>query len=100
MNIIKKFRIQENLSIRKLAALVGISPSYLSDIEKNKCTPASDTIKKLSIILNLNPEELSMQLGRIPQGHLSVLQSFLKSKPLDKQEMQEILNSCEDSHEW
>ena len=49
---IRSLRIKNKIGQRELANLIGIAPSYLNDIEKNKRTaPRVDIINKLSNIL-------------------------------------------------
>ena len=49
---VRKLRIKNNIGQRELAKKIGVAPSYLNDIEKNKRTaPRTDLIKKLSIKL-------------------------------------------------
>ena len=49
---IRRLRIKNNIGQRELAKKVGVAPSYLNDIEKNKRTaPRIILIKKLSVIL-------------------------------------------------
>ena len=49
---IRTLRIKNNIGQRELAKKIGVAPSYLNDIEKNKRTaPRIDLIKKLSFIL-------------------------------------------------
>ena len=49
---IRRLRIKNDIGQRELAKKIGVAPSYLNDMEKNKRTaPRIDLIKKLSIIL-------------------------------------------------
>ena len=49
---IRRLRIKNNIGQRELAKKIGVAPSYLNDMEKNKRTaPRIDLIKKLSVIL-------------------------------------------------
>lgn len=45
---VRLFRERAGLSLTEFAAKVGISPSYLSEIERGNVYPAVDTIKKLA----------------------------------------------------
>ena len=46
---IRRLRIKNNIGQRELAKKIGVAPSYLNDMEKNKRTaPRVDLIKKLS----------------------------------------------------
>ena len=49
---IRKLRIKNDIGQRELAKHIGVAPSYLNDIEKNKRTaPRTELIKKLSVKL-------------------------------------------------
>ena len=58
---IKQKRIEKGLNLRRLAELIDIAPSYLSDIEKGKRnSPSSDKMEKLVEILELTENEVSI----------------------------------------
>ena len=57
---IKKFRLQKNLSVRKLAGLMFISPATVSRWETGARYPSIDALCKISKILEVEP---SMLLG-------------------------------------
>lgn len=46
---IKELRIKNNLSIKKLSQLIGISTSTLTNYEKAKNLPKINNLKKLAI---------------------------------------------------
>ena len=49
---IRRLRMKNDIGQRELAKKIGVAPSYLNDIEKNKRTaPRIELIKKLSVIL-------------------------------------------------
>lgn len=70
-NIIKTFgsyirdlRIKNEIGQRELAQKIGIAPSYLNDIEKNKrAAPKINIIKKISLILKANLDLLNDLAG-------------------------------------
>ena len=50
---IRRLRIKNDIGQRELAKQIGVAPSYLNDMEKNKRTaPRTELIKKLSVKLN------------------------------------------------
>ena len=52
---IRSLRIKNNIGQRELAKKIGVAPSYLNDMEKNKRTaPRTDLIKKLSILTTIS----------------------------------------------
>ena len=61
---IRKLRINLNITQRELAKKVGIAPSYLNDLEKEKrSAPKLLVIKKLSSILKTNLNQLNDLAG-------------------------------------
>lgn len=55
---LKEKRIEKGITLRKFAQLVGVAPSYLSDIEKEKRNPPSpDIIEKMVKTLNLSSDD-------------------------------------------
>jgi len=64
-NHIKTLRTARNIGQRELARAIGISPSYLNDIESNKRFPPSKTvIKNIAGILEANLENLYDLAGK------------------------------------
>lgn len=57
--ILAEARKQRRITLRKLGNLVGLSPSFLSEMEKGRRLPPKDEtkIQDLALILNLNQEK-------------------------------------------
>ena len=51
---IKKFRKQSHLTIKDLSEKVGVTQSYISQLENDKVNPSLGTLKKIANALNLN----------------------------------------------
>ena len=69
--LIRELRIKKELGQRELANKIGIAPSYLNDIEKEKRTaPKQTVIKKLSKFLDINIDELN-DLAGISKGDVA-----------------------------
>jgi len=61
---IREKRIKKGLGQRELAAKIGVSASYLSDIEKDKrSAPNLNIIKKISLILSIDINKLNDLAG-------------------------------------
>jgi L-glutamine-phosphate cytidylyltransferase len=61
---IRELRIKNEIGQRELANKLGIAPSYLNDIEKNKrAAPKNNIIKKISLILKANLDLLNDLAG-------------------------------------
>lgn len=57
---IRTIRMEKKISLRNLASRVGISPPYLSDIEKGNRYPPTKLLSRLSDTLRLTNEERQM----------------------------------------
>ena len=54
-SLVRSSRLRNKIGQRELAKKIGVAPSYLNDIEKNKrAAPKNEVIKKLSIILKID----------------------------------------------
>lgn len=61
---LKNLRIKNGLTLKKLAELSGVSPSYLSRIERGKRNiPNALLLKRLAPILNLTPQQIMIAAG-------------------------------------
>ena len=67
---------------RELAEKIGVAPSYLNDIEKEKRTaPKQNIIKKLSTILKININYLN-DLAGISKGNIAPdIGEFIEKNP-------------------
>ena len=62
---VRELRINYNFGQRELANKIGIAPSYLNDIEKNKrSAPKTDIIKKISLYLKADLNLLNDLAGK------------------------------------
>ena len=56
---IKKIREKQNISIRKLSQLTGLSRTYLSNLENNKrVNPTLSSLSAIATVLNVDIKEL------------------------------------------
>jgi len=90
---LREVRILRGMSLRNLARKVGVSASFISQVEQNKCQPSLDTLQRISEALEvttsylLEPEDNGVSAPkevlelRIPNRlkYLSTLADFLKS---------------------
>ena len=60
-SFIETRRKQKQISIRKMAEMLGITPAYLSDIEKNRrYAPDKEKLLEIARILMLSKEEIDL----------------------------------------
>lgn len=79
---IKTTRIKANLSQERLAALVGLSTSHLSNIENGTTRISLTTLVNLADALSVTPDAL-------------LCDSVIHAKPQFEQDIQELLASCD-----
>jgi transcriptional regulator with XRE-family HTH domain len=73
-------RIEKGYSLRKFAELVGVSPTYLSQVEQgNVDPPTAERVQRMAELLGENPDEWIALAGRVAddlpeiiQGHTEV----------------------------
>ena len=79
---IRTLRIKNNIGQRELAKKVGVAPSYLNDMEKNKRTaPRIDLIKKLSVILKADLNLLNDLAGNSKKTLAPDIVDFIENNP-------------------
>jgi transcriptional regulator with XRE-family HTH domain len=75
--VIRDARVKSGRSLRELAKLMDITPSYQSDIENDRRVPAEDVLNKTADLLGLKFEELMALAGRIGED----AERYLRRQP-------------------
>jgi transcriptional regulator with XRE-family HTH domain len=71
-------RVEKKFSLRKFAELVGVSPTYLSQVEQgNIAPPTAERVKKMAQLLGENPDEMIGLADRVPDD----LPDIIKRQP-------------------
>ena len=100
----KKFRLvisssldNRNISMRELSKKVGISPSYLSRIlSGERKPPSNEIILKIIKLLGIeSPDEIFIELGRIPPKNYKLKQLLRIAIRLDYMDFEELLKYAE-----
>lgn len=82
--LLRAKRVEKGFSLRKFAELVGVSPTYLSQVEQgNAQPPTADRVKRMAEILEDNPDEWIALAGRVP-GDLS---KIIQEQPTEMPEL-------------
>ena len=67
-------RTRQGISLRKLAKLLDVTPSYQSKIERMEfAPPAEDKVKETARILSLDPDLLLAQAGKVDSEVLQII---------------------------
>jgi transcriptional regulator with XRE-family HTH domain len=73
--LLRERRIQKGFSLRKFAALVGVSPTYLSQVEqRNVDPPTAERVKRMAELLGENTDEWITLAGRVPDDLPEIIQ--------------------------
>ena len=76
---IKQARLERGLTLRGVASSLGLSPSYLNDIEYNRRTPSDDALQKISTLFDLDIDELLAAAGRV--GISKDAEQYIRENP-------------------
>ena len=69
-------RLAKKYSLRKFAELVGVSPTYMSQVEQgNVDPPTAERVKRMAELLGENADELIALAGRVPGDLPEIIQS-------------------------
>jgi transcriptional regulator with XRE-family HTH domain len=83
---VRQKRLAKGITLRKFAEMVGVSPTYLSQIEQGNCDPpTAERVQKMAVVLGENADELTALAGRVPvdlpaiiQRHPASIAEFLR----------------------
>lgn len=65
--VLRKSRLAKKFSLRKFAEMVGISPTYLSQVEQaNVDPPTAERVQRMAEVLGENADEWIALAGRVP----------------------------------
>jgi len=68
-------RTAKGYSLRKFADLIGVSPTYLSQVEQdNVDPPTAERVQKIAEILGENADEMIALAGRVPEDLPKIIQ--------------------------
>lgn len=72
---LRERRVAKGFSLRKFAELVGVSPTYLSQVEQgNVMPPTAERVKRMAELLGENPDEWIALAGRVPEDLPEIIQ--------------------------
>jgi ribosome-binding protein aMBF1 (putative translation factor) len=75
---VRRERVAKEIGLRETAKMIGVSPTYLSKIERDEFPPpVEDKVKAIAKIINCNADELLARAGRVS----SDLSDIIKRHP-------------------
>jgi transcriptional regulator with XRE-family HTH domain len=77
---IRKEREAKEIGLREMAKMIGVSPTYLSKVERDEfAPPAEDKVKAIAGIIGCDADELLARAGRVS----SDLSEIIKRHPVE-----------------
>jgi len=82
--MLREKRLEKGFSLRKFAQKVGVSPTYLSQVEQgNVDPPTAERVRRMAELLDENPDEWIALAGRVPED----LPEIIQKRPTEMPEL-------------
>jgi transcriptional regulator with XRE-family HTH domain len=76
--LVRVRRVEKEIGLREMAKMIGVSPTYLSKVERDEFPPpAEDKVRKIAGIIGCDADELLARAGRVS----SDLSEIIKQQP-------------------
>jgi transcriptional regulator with XRE-family HTH domain len=76
--LVRREREAKEIGLREMAKMIGVSPTYLSKVERDEFPPpAEDKVRKIAEIIGRDPDELLALAGRVA----SDLTDIIRERP-------------------
>jgi transcriptional regulator with XRE-family HTH domain len=76
--LVRREREAKEIGLREMAKLIGVSPTYLSKVERDEFPPpAEDRVKQIAKVIGYDADELLALAGRVA----SDLSDIIKRRP-------------------
>jgi HTH-type transcriptional regulator, competence development regulator len=63
---IRRERIAREIGLREMAKMIGVSPTYLSKVERDEFTPPTEEkVRAIARIIECDPDQLLAMAGRV-----------------------------------
>lgn len=81
--LLRETRVKKGYSLRKFAEAVGVSPTYLSLVEKGKVErpPTAERVRKMAELLGENPDQWIGLAGRMPEDLAEIIRKQPEAMP-------------------
>jgi transcriptional regulator with XRE-family HTH domain len=77
--LVRRQREAKEIGLREMAKMIGVSPTYLSKIERDQFPPpAEDKVRKIATIIGCDADELLARADRVS----SDLSEIIKRRPV------------------
>jgi transcriptional regulator with XRE-family HTH domain len=76
--LVRREREAKEIGLREMAKKIGVSPTYLSKVERDEFPPpAEDKVRRIAAIIDRDPDELLALAGRVA----SDLTDIIRQRP-------------------
>ena len=73
--LLREKRLEKSYSLRKFAEVIGVSPTYLSQVEQgNVDPPTAERVKTMADLARANSDEWIALAGRVPDDLPGIIQ--------------------------
>jgi transcriptional regulator with XRE-family HTH domain len=80
--VLREKRLEKKFTLRKFAEMVGISPTYLSQVEQdNVDPPTAERVHKMASLLGASTDEWIALAGRVPEDLPGIIQKEPTAMP-------------------
>ena len=77
---VRRGRVAKEIGLREMAKKIGVSPTYLSKVERDEfAPPTEEKVRAIAQIIDCDPDELLAMAGRVP----SDLADIIKRHPVE-----------------
>jgi len=77
---VRRARGAKEIGLREMAKMIGVSPTYLSKVERDEfAPPAEDKVKAIAQVIGCDVDELLARAGRVA----SDLSDIIKRQPVE-----------------
>jgi transcriptional regulator with XRE-family HTH domain len=78
--LVRREREAKELGLREMAKMIGVSPTYLSRVERDEFPPpAEDRVKEIAKVIGYDTDELLALAGRVA----SDISDIIKRQPVE-----------------
>lgn len=97
--VLREARLEKLFGLRKFAEMVGVSATYLSQVEQdNVAPPTADRVKRMADLIGENSDEWIGLAGRVPedlpeifrQQPTAISELLREARGLDREQLQEV----------
>ena len=80
--VLREARLAKGITLRKFAEQVGVSPTYLSQVEQdNVDPPTAERVHTMATLLGANADEWTALAGRVPEDLPGIIQKEPTAMP-------------------